>query len=90
MEFFGNIIKGIMIGIANIIPGVSGGTMAVSLGIYDRLIGSISGLFREFKKSILFLIPIIIGDGIGIVGFTSPSNTCSISIPSLPVWHLWA
>ena len=59
MEFFGNIIKGIMIGIANIIPGVSGGTMAVSLGIYDRLIGSISGLFREFKKSILFLIPII-------------------------------
>ena len=40
MEFFGNIIKGIMIGIANIIPGVSGGTMAVSLGIYDRLIGS--------------------------------------------------
>ena len=43
MEFFGNIIKGIMIGIANIIPGVSGGTMAVSLGIYDRLIGSISG-----------------------------------------------
>ena len=70
MEFFGNIIKGIMIGIANIIPGVSGGTMAVSLGIYDRLIGSISGLFREFKKSILFLIPIIIGAGIGIVGFT--------------------
>ena len=59
-----------MIGIANIIPGVSGGTMAVSLGIYDRLIGSISGLFREFKKSILFLIPIIIGAGIGIVGFT--------------------
>ena len=44
--------------------------MAVSLGIYDRLIGSISGLFREFKKSILFLIPIIIGAGIGIVGFT--------------------
>lgn len=70
MEFFANIIKGIMIGIANIIPGVSGGTMAVSLGIYDRLISSVSGLFKEFKKSTLFLIPIIIGAGIGIVGFT--------------------
>ena len=70
MEFFGNIIKGVMIGIANIIPGVSGGTMAVSLGIYDRLIGAVSGLFKEFKKSIAFLIPIIIGCGIGIVGFT--------------------
>ena len=46
MAFLGNIIKGIMIGIANIIPGVSGGTKAVSLGISDRLIGSISGVFR--------------------------------------------
>ena len=70
MEFFGNIIKGVMIGIANIIPGVSGGTMAVSLGIYDRLIGAVSGLFKEFKKNVAFLIPIIIGCGIGIVGFT--------------------
>ena len=70
MEFFGNIIKGVMIGIANIIPGVSGGTMAVSLGIYDRLIGAVSGLFKEFKKNIAFLIPIIISCGIGIVGFT--------------------
>ena len=70
MEFFGNIIKGVMIGIANIIPGVSGGTMAVSLGIYDRLIGAVSGLYKEFKKNIAFLIPIIIGCGIGIVGFT--------------------
>ena len=38
MTFFTDILKGIMIGIANIIPGVSGGTMAVSLGIYDKLI----------------------------------------------------
>ena len=44
--------------------------MAVSLGIYDRLIGAVSGLFKEFKKNIAFLIPIIIGCGIGIVGFT--------------------
>lgn len=70
MKFFGNILKGVMIGIANIIPGVSGGTMAVSLGIYDRLIGAVSGLFKEFKKNVAFLIPIIIGCGIGIVGFT--------------------
>ena len=61
---------GIIFGFANIIPGVSGGTMAVSLGIYDRLIGAVSGLFKEFKKNIAFLIPIIIGCGIGIVGFT--------------------
>ena len=43
MEFFGNIIKGIMIGIANIIPGVSGGTMAVSLGNFIRAVATFHG-----------------------------------------------
>ncbi len=38
MNFVNDIIKGVFIGIANIIPGVSGGTMAVSMGIYDKII----------------------------------------------------
>lgn len=62
-----NILKGIVIGIANIIPGVSGGTMAVSMGIYDKLIHSITHLFSEFKKSVQFLLPIFIGAGLAIV-----------------------
>lgn len=65
-----NIIKGAIIGIANIIPGVSGGTMAVSMGIYDKLIHCITHLFSEFKKSVTFLIPIFIGAGIGLVGLS--------------------
>jgi putative membrane protein len=65
-----NIIKGIMIGIANIIPGVSGGTMAVSMGIYDKLIHCITHLFSEFKKSLKFLVPIFLGAGIGLVGLS--------------------
>ncbi len=36
-----SILKGMLIGIANIIPGVSGGTMMVSMGIYDKLIHSL-------------------------------------------------
>ena len=70
MTFFMDIIKGILIGIANIIPGVSGGTMAVSLGIYDKLISSIYNLLKDWKKSLVTLLPIILGCGIGIVGFT--------------------
>lgn len=70
MEFLTNVLKGVMIGIANVIPGVSGGTMAVSLGIYDRLIHSVSGLFKSFSDSIAFLIPILIGCAAGITGFT--------------------
>lgn len=62
-----NILKGAVIGISNIIPGVSGGTMAVAMGIYDRLIHCITHLFKEFKKSILFLIPIGIGMVIALV-----------------------
>lgn len=65
-----NIIKGIVIGLANIIPGVSGGTMAVSMGIYDKLIHSLTHLIKEFKKSILFLIPIFVGAGISVVGLS--------------------
>lgn len=65
-----NILKGIVIGLANIIPGVSGGTMAVSMGIYDKMIHCVTHLFKEFKKSILFLIPIFLGAGIAIVGLT--------------------
>ncbi len=62
-----NILKGIVIGLANVIPGVSGGTMMVSMGIYDKLIHCITHLFSELKKSILFLLPIFIGMGIAVV-----------------------
>ncbi len=65
-----DIVKGMMIGIANIIPGVSGGTMALSMGIYDKLIGAVSNLFHDWKKSIATLFPILLGCGIGIIGFS--------------------
>lgn len=62
-----NIFKGMVIGIANIIPGVSGGTMMVAMGIYDKLIHCITHLFSELKKNILFLLPIGIGMLIAVV-----------------------
>lgn len=63
-----SVLKGMVIGIANIVPGVSGGTMMVAMGIYDKLIHCITHLFSEFKKSVLFLIPIAIGMVIAILG----------------------
>lgn len=63
-----NILKGVVVGIANVIPGVSGGTMMVSMGIYDALIHSITHLFKEFKKSLTVLAPILIGAALGVVG----------------------
>lgn len=61
------ILSGVVIGVANIIPGVSGGTMMVAMGIYDKLISSITGLFKDFKKSVRFLFPIAVGMALGIV-----------------------
>ncbi len=74
MRFILDLIKGAFIGVANIIPGVSGGTMAVSMGIYDKLIGSINRITKEFKKSFITLLPIIIGmvAGIGVFSFIIP------------------
>ncbi len=70
MGFLLDLVKGVFMGVANIIPGVSGGTMAVSLGIYDKFIGGLSGFTKDWKKSIQTLLPIVIGMGLGIVGFT--------------------
>lgn len=65
-----NILKGAVIGVANIVPGVSGGTMAVSMGIYDKLIHCVTHIFKEFKKSLKFLIPIGIGMALALVGLS--------------------
>lgn len=70
MTFLMDIIKGIFIGVANVIPGVSGGTMAVSLGVYDKLIAAVSNLLKDWKSSLKNLLPLIIGCAVGIVGFT--------------------
>ena len=70
MNMVKNIIKGMMIGIANIMPGVSGGTLAVSMGIYDKLIHCITHILSEFKESMKFLLPIFAGAGIALVALT--------------------
>lgn len=68
MKFLKDILKGMLIGVANAIPGVSGGTMMVSMGIYDDIIYCITHLFKQLKKSIITLAPYLIGMVLGIVG----------------------
>lgn len=61
------LLQGMVVGIANIIPGVSGGTMMVAMGLYDRLIHAITHLKSEFKESMKLLVPIFAGAGLAIV-----------------------
>jgi putative membrane protein len=67
LRYLLDILRGMVIGLANIIPGVSGGTMMVSMGIYDKLIHSITHLFKEFWRSVKTLLPYVIGMAIAIV-----------------------
>lgn len=60
------ILKGFIIGSSMSVPGVSGGTMAILLGIYDKLIAAISNFTKDLKKNILFLFKFCIGGGMGI------------------------
>lgn len=62
-------IKGLLIGIGAIAPSVSGGSLAVSLGIYDKLVNAITNFYSNPKENIKFLIPVGLGGGIGILLF---------------------
>lgn len=66
-----NLYRGFLIGICDLIPGVSGGTVAFVLGIYEQLLNAISGFFsRDWKKHIGFLLPLVIGMGGTLVIFS--------------------
>lgn len=56
-----NTLRGMVIGIANVIPGVSGGTLMVSMGIYDKLILVLTHFIKRMKEAIALLVPIAIG-----------------------------
>ena len=59
-------IKGVVLGVAFVIPGVSGGTLAVLMGIYEELIEAASNFYKsiaDFKKYFMYLLPI----GLGVV-----------------------
>ncbi|MDE6667887.1 MAG: DUF368 domain-containing protein [Clostridia bacterium] len=71
-EFFKNIGLGAGIGIAMIIPGVSGGTIAVLFNVYDKLISAISDLRKDFKNSFFYLLPIVLGALVGIAAMFFP------------------
>jgi len=65
-----------LIGIANIIPGVSGGTLAVALNIFDDMINAINNLKKNFFASSKFLVPIIFGAAFSILAFSSVLDFC--------------
>ena len=65
------ILEGIIVGIAKIIPGLSGAILMISFNIYDRAIDAITNFFSDIKNNLLFIINFGIGVGIGIICFSN-------------------
>ena len=66
------IYKGMLIGSTMLIPGVSGGSMAIILGIYDRLVGAVSSFTKNVKENIVFLLTFAVSAGIGMFLLAKP------------------
>ncbi|MFT4104296.1 MAG: DUF368 domain-containing protein [Lacrimispora sp.] len=67
MRYINELLKGLIIGVANILPGISGGVLAISMGVYDKIIHAVNRLFKEPVKSLRILLPYGIGAVVGIV-----------------------
>ena len=86
MDFIRLIGIGIILGVANVIPGVSGGTMAVVFNIYDRLIGVITLNVRKIVSEWRFILPLVLGMGLGIILF---SKAITFLFQNYPVQTNW-
>lgn len=64
--------KGMLVGGTMLVPGVSGGSMAMILGIYNQLIASISSFIKNKKKNAIFLLLFLVGSGLGMALFAKP------------------
>lgn len=65
-------VKGFVIGSSMLIPGVSGGTMAIILNIYDQLINAVSRIRKDIKGNGLLLINYAVGGLVGILLLSGP------------------
>ena len=69
-----NFLKGIIVGIGGIAPGLSGSVLLVILGLYQKTISAIGTLFKNFKKNVIFLFPLFLGFGVGVIIFSKIVN----------------
>ena len=81
MKYVKEILRGLLIGVAGIVPGVSGGTLAVSMGVYDQIIGAVSHLFRKPGQSVRTLFPYGVGMLVGIGGLAFVIETLFGNFP---------
>lgn len=75
-RFLHHLISGFLIGLGNVVPGVSGGTIALITGIYEDLVECIANIRKHFGKSMKMLIPLFLGVGIAFLSMSYVVTYC--------------
>ena len=88
MNFVKNFLKGVAISISQIVPGVSGGTIAIILGIYDKLLHSVNNILNDFKNQYKLLLQVGVGAIVGIFLFSNIVKTLFDKFP-IPIGYLF-
>ena len=65
-----NFLKGIVVGVGGIAPGLSGSVLLVIFGLYEKAINAIGTIFKNFKENLKFLVPLVCGFGVGVLLFS--------------------
>ncbi len=70
MQFLKTFCKSIFVGLGGVAPGLSGSVMMIIFGLYQDTVDALGTLFVNFKKKIMFLLPIALGMGVGMLLFS--------------------
>lgn len=78
--------KGALIGTGFILPGVSGGALAAIFGLYEKIINFLAHPFKDFRKNVLYFLPVAVGMLLGIVLLAYPLEFFLTAFPAQTMW----
>ena len=63
-------LKGMVVGIGGVAPGLSGSVLLIIFGLYRKTLDALGSLFKDFRKNITFLLPLVVGMVLGVLAFS--------------------
>lgn len=86
ISWIARVLKGMIIALGFILPGVSGGVLAAILGIYERMIRFLAHIKENFIENVLYFTPVAIGMVLGIAAFSYPVNLLLDNYKVIVLW----
>ena len=86
ISWIARVLKGMIIALGFILPGVSGGVLAAILGIYERMIRFLAHIKENFVENVLYFTPVTIGMVLGIAAFSYPVNLLLDNYKVIVLW----